>query len=340
MPLDAAPVTHPARQTGPAPRSADDTLAKIARLQRILADNRRRGQWDEAVDGLRAVFGGGRCAVIDGPTIGVPLALRDSDLLRALARRLGRDRSVVARLELMATAWNATFAGSGIWMGKTFEPVTQEVVARLCDDDPATVGGYDPDVYRVGRNFFRRADGHPLQRLALPVLHHVWRLQPRPTGPDTPGFLGELLPSNLVKERAIPYDLTGGLFLAKPRASILPELRGKEVYQLNYRWPALHNRFPQTLLIDEVVQVANGVYLGQLVMATRHFELARLSAPWPGRSRQWVIGQPYHPATHQRAPEYGYQSNGFFLLADAALADAIYSDGLFPHLHPRPGELR
>jgi hypothetical protein len=315
-----------------------DVFRMLGNFQRILADNRQRGRWEEIFNKLKTLFLCGRDALVDGPMIGVPIAIRDSDYFRHTARLVGNDRSALAAVEWMASCWNATFADTGLWMGKTFEPVAYQTFAGLCDHDPRMVAGYSAATARIGRNFFRQPSNPDLlQSLGIPVLTKVWQLKPRPVDLSAAGFLGTLLAMNLEKEEKIPYSMTGGIFLAQPGLSVVPEMRGKSVYQLNYRWPALEPAYPMTRLVDELVQIADGVYLGQLVMATDHYSLGPLRAAFPGLAAAgWDIGESYRPGLAE--VDYGYQNNGFFLMIDTELAREAYADGAFPQLRPRPGE--
>lgn len=327
-------------------------LAMLGRFQRILADNERRDEWETIFAKLRTLFLCGKPVPLDGPMIGVPVAIRDSDYFRETARLFDRDRSVVADIEWMATCWNSTFAGTGLWMGKTFEPVTRETFGARCDHDTATMAAYTPETSRIGRNFFREpADPNLLQGISLPVLTRLWHLKDRPLNPHAEGFDSDLLSRNLEKERAIPYTKTGGIFLAQPGRSVVPEMKGKEVYQLNYRWPELDPVYPMTRLVDELVQIADGVWLGQLVMATRRYSLGTLRISLLGeRTAEIALGEPYRPGRQsalsqimgflkgKSGNDYGYQNNGFFLMIDTALAKEAYGNEAFPHLRPRPGE--
>ncbi len=313
---------------------AGDMYALLAGYQRILADNRQRSRWSHVHARLRTLFMCGSDTVVDGPMIGIPVSIRDSDYFRKAAALVGHDRSLLASVEWMATAWNMTFADTGLWMGKTFEPVAREVVADRTGGQ-ATPAVYDPETTRIGRNFFREpADPDLIQGLGLPVLTRLWRLRPRPRDPGEEMFGGRLLVEHLEKERFIPYSMTGGIFLANPGVSVVPEMNGRRVYQLNYRWPRLHPAFPMTLLIDELVRIDEGICLGQLVFATRHFSLGDLSLPLdPDRSV--VVGEPYRG---EGTLDYGYQNNGYFLMMDPAFARRVYADTAFPQLRPRPGE--
>lgn len=102
----------------------------LGTYQRILADNNQREQWPEINHKLATLFKCGRTETINGPMIGIPVSIRDSDYFRETAKLTGKNRSLIANIEWMATAWNASFADTGLWMGKTFEPVSRETVAE------------------------------------------------------------------------------------------------------------------------------------------------------------------------------------------------------------------
>ena len=327
-----------------------DMYALLAGYQRILADNGQRHQWSAIHRKLETLFQCGKDAALDGPMIGIPVSIRDSDYFQDTVRHFGTERSKIASIEWMATAWNMSFTDTGLWMGKTFEPVSREVVAEKTDNDAETLARFDPETTRIGRNFFRQPPSPDLiQGLGLPVLTSLWGLKPRPQSAAEKLFAGELLADNLAREANIPYSMTGGLFLAGPGPSVVPAMNGKQVYLLNYRWPGLHPAYPMTRLIDEVVQIADGIYLGQLVFATRHYSLGSL--PLLSGSDLPAIplgeaytGKPDRPLdflklfSGAKGVDYGYQNNGYFLMMDPAHAKEIYADTAFPQLRPRPGE--
>jgi hypothetical protein len=333
----------------------DNLYAMMAGYQRILADNQQREQWPIVHDKLLTLFMCGKAVPLNGPMIGIPVEIRDSDFFRETAKLFGKNRSLLASIEVMATAWNATFADTGLWMGKTFEPVTEAVVREKSDNDPGVMSAYHADTSRIGRNFFREPpDPNALQSIALPALEQAWKLKDRPMSIDAEGFLGELLAENLEKEKAIPYSKTGGVYLANLGTSVVPEMQGKQVYQLNYRWPNLKPVFPMTLLVDELVQIGEGIYLGQLVYATKHFSLGAIDLPFVPGEPGIELGEPYEPKRQSlmqqlpglitdnqegEAPDYGYQNNGFFLMMDPVYAKQVYADDAFPQLRPRRGEM-
>jgi hypothetical protein len=329
----------------------DSVFAMLGRYRQILADNHRHGEWEGIFRKLDTLYKCGKYQPLNGPMIGVTMAIRDSDYFRETARLFGRDRSSVANIEWMATSWNATFAGSGLWMGKTFEPVSKETYANVCGTEAAAA--FDAQTTRIGRNFFRQpANPDFITGLGLPVLTQLWRLKDRPTTGATAGFEAALLPENIKKEKNIPYIKTGGYFLAQPGASVVPEMNKKKVYQLNYRWPKLEPVYPMTRLIDELVQIADGVYLGQLVMATKHYSIGTLGISlFNEKITQVELGESYQPGRpcgidrliqliglSSGEIDYGYQNNGFFLMIDPAFAKEAYADNAFSILRPRSGE--
>jgi hypothetical protein len=92
------------------------------------------------------------------------------------------------------------------------------------------------------------------------------------------------------------YDAHTFFFISRPnKISMLPENRGKKVYQFNYRWKPLNNIPPDCFCIDEIAQIADGLYLGLLIYAT-----------------DWL--KPWNPNTANE--EYKYRLFGYFLLMD------------------------
>ncbi len=321
-----------------------DFYVLLARYQQILADNGRRAEWPAIHNKLRILFLCGKATPLDGPMIGIPVSIRDSDYFSETAKFFGKERSIVAGIEWMATTWNATFADTGLWMGKSYEPVAREVVARITADNREMMAAYDPETTRIGRNFFREPPNpNPLQSIGLPGLTRLWRLHDRPMTTAAEWYEGRLITENLEKERNIPYSKTGGIFLANIGKSVVPEVHGKPVYQLNYRWPTLHPVYPMTRLIDEVVQIDDGIYLGQLVFATRHYSLGEIDLPFLPGFPAIQIREAYSPGdrfprdSEKKDIDYGYQNNGFFLMMDPNYAKRIYD--AFPQLRPHRGEI-
>jgi hypothetical protein len=315
----------------------DGILGMLAGYRTILANNARKDDWETVNARLLTLFKCGAGVPLDGPMIGVSLSIRDSDYFRKTARLFGNKRSVLANIEWMASLWNATFGNSGIWMGKTFEPVDKQTAGEICAHNPSAMENFRKEHTRIGRNFFRQPPDPTLLQLAgLPVLTSLWGLQDRPLSPEADGFRGVLLDENLQAERFIPYSKTGGLFLANPGDSVIPEMNRKPVYQLNYRWPNLGPIYPMTRLVDELVQIDDGIFLGQLVMATRNYSLGKLKLAFISGDSEIELGEKYDPSRPTEI--YGYQNNGFFLMIDPRLADKAYADDAFPQLRPQAHE--
>jgi hypothetical protein len=99
-----------------------------------------------------------------------------------------------------------------------------------------------------------------------------------------------------------PFFRQGYKFLgASDQESILPmnngENRKKKVFQFHYRYPMLGGPMPIGFCLDELVEIADGLFLGQLIYSTA-FHL------------------PYHSSVDPS--EYKYQLFGYFLLLDNA----------------------
>jgi len=74
-----------------------------------------------------------------------------------------------------------------------------------------------------------------------------------------------------------------------------PANAGKQVFQFNYRWQALRNPIPDRFCIDELVQIADGLYLGQvfysmdwLVPWNPSTEIANTSTASSSTSSSWM----------------------------------------------------
>ncbi len=61
------------------------------------------------------------------------------------------------------------------------------------------------------------------------------------------------------------YDVKGFFFIGREGLSVNPTNHGRAVYQFNYRWPSLKTFSPDNYCVDEIVQIADGLYLGQLL---------------------------------------------------------------------------
>jgi hypothetical protein len=97
-----------------------------------------------------------------------------------------------------------------------------------------------------------------------------------------------------------PFVRMGYCFLGLADASsILPMNNGpseeKKVFQFHYRYPMIGGPVPIGACLDEIVEIAQGLFLGQLIYSTK-------------------IREPYHSSVDP--VEYAYQLFGYFLLLD------------------------
>ncbi len=159
------------------------------------------------------------------------------------------------------------------WTGKGFDPIDQVRLSELTDGyermNVPTCFGSNTVVFRTFR-----------QKLIRNVMKLVG------------GWMEDA--SNEERLR-YGYDARCFFFIGKPARSIVPENKGKQVFQFNYRWKALRTLPPDNFCIDEIVQIAQGLYLGKLIYATE------LLLPWD-------------PRTDPSA--YKYRLFGYFLLMD------------------------
>jgi hypothetical protein len=199
---------------------------------------------------------------LDGHYYGVCPGLRTGDLHGAAAE-FGN---------LLGFIWSSIILRQCPWNGKSYTPMIAEDRARV-------VGNTVPDNVTVlrGINHFNRIEGAPVNITATTLLTFMWHLQKATEA-----------------ERAqYGYELTGGHFAAHRAPSFYPGTP-REVFRLNYRLHELGNFPPLTYLVDEMVKIADGLYLGQVLFATEHL-LERFN-PTADPSR------------------YHYQHFGYFLL--------------------------
>jgi hypothetical protein len=146
-----------------------------------------------------------------------------------------------ARINGIDVAWHAARSFSP-WTGKQFEPIDKARLATLTDGlengEVETFFCANTVVFRTARQRFTRAVavamGAPLED-ATPEEHALYG-----------------------------YDAKTFFFIGKQAPSIYPANAGRRVFQFNYRWKALRNPIPDRFCIDELVQIADGLYLGQV----------------------------------------------------------------------------
>jgi len=199
---------------------------------------------------------------LDGHYYGVCPGLRTGDLQGAAAE-FGN---------LLGFIWSSAIVGHCPWAGKSY--------SRMSDDDRQRILGdtvpADVPVCR-GINHFNRIEGAPVNVTTVALLNFMWHLS-KATDEE---------------KQQYGYDYKGGNIASHRAPSIYPGTP-REVFRLNYRYPDLGNYPPLSFLIDEMVQIADGMYLGQAIFAT---------TKWLDR---------FDPKADPA--EYHYQNFGYFLL--------------------------
>jgi len=159
------------------------------------------------------------------------------------------------------------------WTGKTFEKIDLEKLKSITDkfETDEAIHTWGSNTYTI-RSVKKRVSVDLMRILGIELID------------ATPG-----------ERQSYDYDVKGFFFIGKPTKSINSDNKGRHVYQFNYRWPALHTFVPDNYCIDEIVQIADGLYLGQLLYATE-------------------IKREYDPTLDPRV--YKYKNFGFWLLMD------------------------
>ena len=137
------------------------------------------------------------------------------------------------------------------WTGKTFTKASIEEIKKYIGSNSRYYEGMDLII--LGSNTYRKE-----LDLSLPATLFIEHL-------DKIGMVVEY-PDEWEKGEDI--YVKSFYFIVTKSKSINPENKGKEVLQLNYRWPAFHTITPDHLCMDELVRIADGLYLGQLIYST------------------------------------------------------------------------
>ena len=170
--------------------------------------------------------------------------------------------------------WGRTVGPVSPWAGKSFTSVPEETITSYTDGpDQGSLPVF------LGINCFSEVAGSFWNTAGIEFMTFWIGLQEAPVS----------------EQERYGYERKGGLFISRQAESVDPDNVGKKVLQLNYRWPKLHNPPPLCYLIDEMVEIAEGLYLGQLLFA----------------SGLLVKYDPSHPNADCRYTHYGY-----FLLMD------------------------
>jgi hypothetical protein len=159
------------------------------------------------------------------------------------------------------------------WTGKCFDPVSPKRLAELTDGCETPPESIQLCTNTVALRRLRERAVHGMMKAM-----HLW-----------------VEDAAEQERRQHGYDAKAFFSIGKPACSVAAESHGKQVYQLNYRWKPLRNPAPDFLCIDEIVQIAEGLYLGRVYYSTK-----------PGVA--------WSPETDPA--EYGYQLFEYFMLMD------------------------
>jgi len=201
---------------------------------------------------------------MEGHFYGVPVAIRTGD----------QQGPSAAFGNILGFLWGATLADTSPWVGKSFSLLNTDKLATMTGNTDIPEG----PAY-LGINHFNKVNLKLLNNISFQFLNLWMGLKSVPQS-EKAGF---------------GHEKNGGNFVAFKAPSVYHETE-REVFQLNYRWMNIGNIPPFRWLVDEMVQVGEGIYLGQLLFATRRLQTG------------------YDPG---RPPsDYKYQHFGYFLLFD------------------------
>ena len=253
----------------------DTPLGLMGRYATQLNEATSHGDIDEKLDKL---FLFGRTPEpLEGYYHGVTISLKTgTDARQKLSKICSLlDSDAIDPLQII---YGRLLSKTSPWAGKTFTKLNPQKLGEM------TQGFESGEVATcLGTNSFRRANKDFVNNLAGNVLSTVIDMDGVP-GPDA-------------RQHSWIFA-KGGLFLARRQESVDPMHPEKEVIALNYRWKSLGNKFPNKLLIDEIVEIAEGLFLGQLFYATSLKHITREFDP------------------HVNKEDYKYRSFGYFLLMD------------------------
>lgn len=257
-------------------RGMDTPLQLMKHYADILDKQSSHGNIDEKLN--RLFLCGKTPESLDGYYHGVTISLKTGIENRSVFNEISKRFNISEEIDPLQILYGRLLSKTSPWAGKNFRKLNNDRLGELTD-------GFDrgEETSYLGINSFRKDNKNFLNNIAGQVLSGIMDMEGVP-GPER-------------KRRSWIYA-KGGLFIAKKQHSVDLEHPGKEVIALNYRWKSLGNRFPNSLLIDEIVEIAEGLYLGILYYATSLIRIAK----------------DYDPKISNR--DYKYSGFGYFLLMD------------------------
>lgn len=229
---------------------------------------------------------------MEGYLHGITLSLKSGwdiyGLLEDARKRLG----IGKEYDVVQSLYGRVLSETSPWAGKSFKKLDDAKLIELKG------GVEDPkETAYLGINSFRMDNSDVVNNLANFLLPVIMDMEGLPE-PD--------------RRQASWLHARGGLFIAQKAKSVAPEHPQKKVMALNYRWDSLANRLPNRLLIDEVVEISDGLFLGKLFYATKVKRLFK----------------EYDPSIGNK--DYAYRNFGYFVLMDDTWVHE--KDALFPEL--------
>ncbi len=254
----------------------DTPLKLMKRYADILNEKTSHGEIDEKLD--RLFLCGKTPQTLDGYYHGITISLKTGTDIYSIFDDIRKKLNIKEEFDPIQVFYGRLISKTSPWAGKNFKKLAYKKLSEL-------TGNFykEGDTAYLGINSFRKENKGFVNNLSGQVLSAVMEMEGVP-GPEK-------------KQQSWIYA-KGGLFVASRRESVDAAHSGKEVMALNYRWKELGNVFPNKLLVDEIVQIADGLYLGKLYYAT---------------ALQY-ISPDYDPAVSNE--DYKYRNFGYFLLMD------------------------
>ncbi len=219
--------------------------------------------------------------VMQGHYYGITLGVRAGNMPESMAQ-YGN---------VLGLIWGSTLSNECPWVGKSLSPIESSNIKAITGQDTAS------QPIMLGINHFNRIHTRVLNPVAFQFLNSWMDLHPAPQE----------------EQDAYNWEKNGAYFTGNHASSVNPK-SPRPVFQLNYRYKPLANRVPNCWLIDELVEISPGLFLGQLCYATRKL----LNDYDPERPAQY----------------YQYQNFGYFLLLDKYWHSEARR--LFPYLEIPP----
>ncbi|MEE8574682.1 MAG: hypothetical protein V3T30_04640 [Thermodesulfobacteriota bacterium] len=252
-------------------------LALFKKYTDVINNSSTYGGLEKKLDRLFAF--GSAPSDLSGFYYGVTIGMRDG-----LSSGIGELSKIISwtglgkKVDPMQIFFGRILSKTSPWAGKSFSRIEPLKLNDYTD-------GYEKGktTTYLGINSFRREKDSAVNHVADYLLSHMMDMK------DVPD------PNKNVNSW---INAKGGLFIATKRSSVNAATPDKKVLALNYRWKKLGNKFPNSLLVDEIVEVAKGLYLGKLYYSTA----------------LRYIDSKYNPKISEK--KFKYRGFGYFLLMD------------------------